>query len=242
MQEVIVRVKNKEQLAAVIDRSDVAGLILESGAFHVPETGKKIWAALPDVAREKKLEPIEKMIDKGRNYGFLVRNFDELEMLKGYEGPVIGDSFLYAYNAEAIAFYRSLFPQMEFIAPDELTDSEMESLEQAAGIEFIYKVYGYQQLMITNQCMNRNYFACQEPCVKFSDDKGNDFYMTSECGQCLDIVYNGLPTSMLDKDVRRSKILYDFTLESAAEVTRILDEGSSAVKSYTRGHHYKGID
>ena len=242
MRKIIVRVKNKAQLAAVIGREDVSGIILESGCLPLPETDKQLWVALPDVAREQKLASIEKIIERGRGAGFLIRNLDELEMLAGFEGPVLGDAFLYAYNSEAVALYQSLFPQMQFIASDELTDDELAALEKSSGVKFIYKIYGYQQLMITAQCMNRNFFGCERPRVDFSDEKGNSFAMTSECGQCMDIVYNGLPTSMLDKDVAAETVLYDFTLESADEVSAVLDNGAAAVKEYTRGHHFKGVD
>ena len=242
MKEVIVRVKNKDQLGAVIGREDVSAIILEAGALPLPETDKKLYLALPDVAREKKLKSIESMIERGSGAGFLIRNLDEMEMIAGFEGPVLADSFLYSYNTEAINLYKRFFPQMEFIAPDELTDDEALKLSKNSGVDFIYKIYGYQQLMITNQCMNRNYYGCLMPKVRFVDDKGNKFVMTSECGQCMDIVYNGVPTSMLDKEVDARRVFYDFTLEEADEVSAILDNGAAAVSEFTRGHHFKGID
>ena len=242
MREIIVRVKNKEQLAAVIGRTDISGIILEFGCLPLPEIDKLLWTALPDVAREQKLASVRQIIERGTGAGFVIKNLDELELLEGFEGPLLGDAFLYAYNTEALQLYLRLFPQMQFIAPDELTDDELAALEKRSGVKFIYKIYGYQQLMITNQCLNRNYFGCEKPRVDFADEKGNKFTMTSECGQCYDVVYNGLPTSMLDKDVQAERVLYDFTLESASEVSDILDRGAAAVEEFTRGHHFKGID
>lgn len=238
---------------------------------------KRFYLQLPDVLREKKSDSVKEIAEKAAAFdGIVIKNIDEFGLLRSLEEAgvldlsdpayhIVGDSFLYAYNAEAVSFYRSFYPQMELILSDELTDREAEALIKsaeergaAAPSDFIYKAYGYQPLMITNQCMNRNYAGCAKPRMRFSDEKKNSFYITSECGQCYDIVYNGLPTVMLDKleqdadgftagGIRISQILLDFTIEEEEEIGRILKdfpwgpEGTAEFRKQTRGHHLKGV-
>ena len=117
----------------------------------------------------------------------------------GYKGKVVADSFLYSCNKEAIDFYRSVFEDIDFIAPVELTLKELKKLEHDADVDFIYKAYGYQQLMITTQCFSGAYFRCSKPELVLKDEAGGNFIATSECASCYDTIHNGLPTFMLDK-------------------------------------------
>ncbi len=286
MADIIVRVKNKiqfqevlafDQVNRVIADFSCAALDIETIRKEHPE--KKFYLQLPDVLREKKAESVARIAEKAKLFdGIVIKNIDEMgllkEILKAYEGSeatadlenwqLIGDSFLYAYNTSALSFYRSHFPAMQFILSDELTDREAQQLilsaENEVGIspeEFICKVYGYQPLMITNQCLNRNYAGCEKPLMQFADEKKHQFYITSECGQCYDIVYNGQPTCMLDKLTEApdgfemdgfvyQNILIDFTIEPEAEVRRILSGFFGGEKelclNFTRGHHYKGVE
>ena len=230
-------------------------------------TQKKFLLQLPDVLREKKAEAVRAIAQRAASFdGIVIKNLDEIGLVEelmrdgALPGPeetrIVGDAFLYAANTAALSFYRSRFPGMQFILNDELSDRECASLIRAAeakGIaaasDFMYKVYGYQPLMITNQCLNRNYAGCTKPRMEFADEKKNRFLITSECGQCYDILYNGLPTCMLDKvgteDGPGSSVfpnlLIDFTVETEAEVKQILSAEAFVPERKTRGHHYKEI-
>jgi len=270
-------VKNKIQLQAAITSGAADVFLLDFACASVDIEGLKaehpelqFYLQLPDILREKKAESVQKIAGRALLFdGIVIKTFDEIGLVKELaQGPrkwqIIGDAFLYAYNTEALAFYKSFFPEMKFILPDELTDREISQLIAAAreqGIaaeqDFIYKAYGYQPLMITNQCLNRNYAGCEKPLMQFADEKKNQFYITSECGQCYDIIYNGQPTVMLDKmsetdegfeidGIVYSNIMYDFTIEPKEDITRILSgtpEGENGlVSNLTRGHHYKGVE
>lgn len=269
MKDIIARVKNKTQLKSVLSFDRITAVIADYGCASAdikklkeehPE--KRFFLQLPDVLREKKSGSVKQLAEKGLLFdGIAVKNPDELGLLAEPEfkenlRELIGDAFLYAYNSEAIAFFRSLFPGMRFILSDELTDREAEELIASAsgqGIaepeDFIYKIYGYQPLMITNQCMNRNYAGCMKPLMQFADEKRNRFFISSECGQCYDIVYNGQPTVMTDKlNSAFKNILFDFTIEDDGEIRRILNGFLSGDKAsvfipekLTRGHHFKGV-
>ncbi len=258
MKNIIARVKTKEQFNAVINFNEIYTVIGSSAVFSLmrDRDDKEFFLSLPDVLRENKVKQAKVDINKAKeaNTGVLIKNIDELSMAKEMEfaKDVIGDSFLYAYNDFAFDFYKSIFPNMKFILSDELSDKELESLKEVSKENLIYKAYGYQQLMITNQCMNRNYWGCLKPLLKFKDDKNNEFYVSSECGYCYDIVYNGQPTNMLDKldEIKFENILLDFTIESEEETKSVIEIALNAAKhvpislknKYTRGHHYKGVD
>lgn len=283
MSNLYVRVKNKKQFEAACQAggfdvliADYASAPARIGDVKAAHPHTAFYLQLPDVLRENKTASVKEMAQKALSYdGMVIKNLDELglllQMAKSQPLPehyvVVGDAFLYAYNSAALSFYKNLFPQMRFIAADELTDVELASLITdstkkglANASDFLYKAYGYQPLMITNQCLNRNYYGCLKPQLAFTDEKKNRFPVTSECGQCYDIVYNGQPTVMLDNAVRTAdgfridrhlfaNILLDFTLESAEEVTRILAAAAKCLplpsdffKYYTRGHHYSAVE
>lgn len=284
MADIVVRTKNRKQMKPVLSCDAVRTVIADFGCASIdiqkikeehPE--KRFYLQLPDVLREKKADSVKEIAEKAAAFdGIVIKNFDEFGLLTELKEAgvfdlsdpdyhIVGDSFLYAYNADAVAFYKSFYPRMELILSDELTDREAEALRKtaeergvAAPSDFIYKAYGYQPLMITNQCMNRNYAGCAKPLMRFSDEKKNAFYITSECGQCYDIVYNGLPTVMLDKleqdgegflsgGIRFDQILLDFTIEDEDEIGRILrgfpcgPEKAAEFRKQTRGHHLKGV-
>ena len=278
MPDIIVRVKNKTQLLTALSFEKVRTVIADYGCAQTdpallkketPE--KKIYLQLPDVLREKRAGSVRQIAERGALFdGIVIKNLDEIGLLKEMSrlgGPldleektIVGDAFLYAPNVAALSFYRSLFPTMKFILNDELSDKECAMLIQEAEAkgaafpsDFIYKAYGYQPLMITNQCLNRNYAGCMKPLMEFADEKKNRFLITSECGQCMDIVYNGHPTFMLDKVFENetgfragafsfSNLLLDFTVETEEEMRTVLSGNGQIPFKMTRGHHYKEIE
>ena len=250
--QLFIRLRTAGQLDAVLEwvqgEEQVPVLILDhglAGSLSRVLDIAPVYLCLPDVARQSRIESVEQMISGlPEKAGLAVRNPDELGMLlqTGHQGPLIGDPFLYAYNREAIFFYREYFPSMQFILSDELTDRELRELTKEEPESFIYKIYGYQPLMITNQCMSRNYTDCREKKLEFRDGKGNRFTAVSSCSQCVSTIYNGLCTSMLDKleEIPYRNLLIDLTTEDKKDALQILRGKLPEV--VTRGHHYKGID
>ena len=244
------RVRTKDQLEMALRLGGMQVLLLDDELAANPPAASslpddcRIYLCLPDVARESRSSLIRQMVQKlPESWGLLIRNPDELGLLQqmNYQGALIGDSWLYAYNSQAIRFYLEVFSQMQFICSDELTDKELESL----GVQknrMIMKAYGYQPLMISNQCLNRNYSDCREKIRRFTDGRGEQFFVLSHCRQCCSTVYNGKSTWMADRigQMGYSNILFDFTMENAEDMQNILWQNCPG--EYTRGHHYRGIE
>lgn len=252
--ETWIRVKTKEQLAAVrnsqvrVDHLILdAAFVLAEPEFNSLAAEMKTYLQLPDVLRQNKKEAVKALLDKASACdGLVVKNLDELGLLLEMHAQerfaIIGDAFLYAYNRDAIRFYRELVPEMKFICSDELTDKEAKELMDDKEA-FIYKVYGYQTVMITAQCVRKNRGACKQSCGRtdLRDETGNILYAENDCDLCHTVIYNGVPTSMLDKDTREdTNILYDFTIEETETVKRIFE--TKQCSSYTRGHHLSPVD
>ena len=91
---------------------------------------------------------------------------------------------------------------------------------------------------------------------------GNTFYVRNYCSDCYNVIYNGVPTSILDRlDVlpdKKDGYYVEFTVEDSAMVRNIMDyvgeniigqsvpdkesHANSPIKDYTRGHYFRGID
>ena len=169
--------------------------------------------------------------------------FRSLGMLQsiGYQGELIGDAFLYAMNSQSIQFYLELFPQMRFIGNDELTFRELKEL-QVDPARMILKVYGRQVLMISNQCLSRNYSKCRNREQLFRGKQHDRFIAVSSCSQCYSTIYNGIGTWIADRPEAQGygHVLYDFTIERPEEMMAILR--GEQPSEFIRGHFEKGIE
>lgn len=243
-----LRICTEEQLDTALRWGKMQVLLLDGALAETPRdlpgwTGETVLC-LPEVARQSRLPLIQNMLrDLPKETGIMVRNLDELGMLRqmGYRGRIIGDASLYVSNTFAMQFYLDLFPQMQFLCSDELTDKEQEQIRSDKG-RMIVKVYGHQPLMISNQCLNRNYTDCRKKGQWFRDSRRERFYVKSSCTQCFSIIYNGKCTYMGDRirEMGYQRILYDFIMEDPQQMLRILN--GSVPQDYTRGHHYKGVE
>lgn len=233
------------------------------------ELGFKVFIALPEVLRQRKLKTYSDMTAVINEFdGVMIRNLDELGYIieNGYKGPVIADAGLYVYNDLACDFYRGHMENVSFVASQELTLDEIRDL----SVEPALKIYGHQKVMVTANCISGNYqHGCADKKVdgtgdvlKLTDDMGNVFYVRNYCSDCYNVIYNGVPTSLLDRGDELNGIMDDcyieFTVENADMVRNIMDhigknilgqelsDGRNTVKDpvkdYTRGHYYKGID
>ena len=207
------------------------------------------YVCLPEITRQSKLELTKNMmqcIPDGA--GVLIRTPDQLEMAVeyGFKGPVAGDSFLYAYNSHSMKLYKELIPDIQFISSDELTDNELK----LTGGDVIFKAYGHQVLMVTNQCLMKNYYGCRQGIVRFRNENNDRFFTANRCSHCLSVIYDSRIINMTDRldEIPYEKIMLDLTVENAEQTREVLsriDSGQCSdahAAGFTRGHHYKGVE
>lgn len=261
-----VSVKTMEQFQIVNNYEFVRHIIIDYNIIREAEVGKmnsekKVYVAFPDILRENKKHNMKDLYFlAGMTDGIYVKNIDELGLLKeyGYKGTVLLDSFLYAYNDEAIRFYKDSFDNVIFVGSVELTHQESESL--CTGT--VERLYGYQPVMITAQCFINNYLdGCgynRSKRFSFRDEKGNRFFSVNNCRDCYSIIYNGVPTDNVKQLTNNrntditNEYLIDFTIESGDQTKKVMDrleqihtgvyDPVNDEMDYTRGHYIKGIE
>ena len=224
-----------------------------------------VFIALPEIFRQKNLVEYADMLSDISDFdGVMIRNIDELGYLIeiGYKGDVVADAGLYVYNDHAAAFYKNQIHNISFVSSAELTYNEIKNL----STNTLLKIYGYQKVMVSANCISGNYCggcAHKTPqMMNLTDDMGNVFYVRNYCGECYNIMYNGVPTSILD----RLDLIHDsfadayieFTVEDGEKTNKIMDyiekniigldgieqdnDVHAPIKEYTRGHYFKGIE
>ena len=73
------------------------------------------------------------------------------------------------------------------------------------------------------------------------DETKNNLFAENICDLCHTVIYNGVPTSVMDKVTEEyENLLYDFTIEDARTVKAVLETKQCSI--YTRGHHLTPID
>lgn len=224
-----------------------------------------VFIALPEIFRQKNLVEYADMLSDISDFdGVMIRNIDELGYLIeiGYKGDVVADAGLYVYNDHAAAFYKNQIHNISFVSSAELTYNEIKNL----STNTLLKIYGYQKVTVSANCISGNYCGgCAQKSsqmMNLTDDMGNVFYVRNYCGECYNIMYNGVPTSILD----RLDLIHDsftdayieLTVEDGEKTNKIMDyiekniiglgdmeqdnDVHAPIKEYTRGHYFKGIE
>lgn len=259
MQKVYIRIRSKEHIAALLAAFTGAQIPEENVVIMIPLgmdrntvrqlSGRKfcLYADLPFIARENESDRIKSDLDEADwADGMVVKNIDELGLLKdrAYDGEVIGDSFLYAYNGEAIRFYLEMFPGLLFLAPDELTDEELGRLPYQEKI--IYKLYGRARVMFTAQSFSSNYDRGKGGRILLESARQDRFIAMDE-DYGYSTVYTAEPVSMLgqEENLKWNAVFLDLTTEDDRNAEAVLSAfflGTKVPGAASPGHHYRGID
>ena len=175
---------------------------------------------------------------------------------------LFGSPFLYCMNAESVKFWKKRMCGMSL--PYELCEREIRTLlnrireDGIAGLEM--PVYGHIPMMVTANCIvgsfDRNKCPNAQKQIWLKDRTGKRMYVKTECGYCLNTIYNSVPLSM-HKHMPKLQKLYEngllssfslyFTMENAEQTKKVLDrylypdQGIWAPGSYTNGHFQRGV-
>ncbi|MCM1157639.1 MAG: U32 family peptidase [Bacteroidales bacterium] len=215
------------------------------------EKDKSCFVVLPPVLRSSVLKELEEL-PLEEIPGIMVRNLDELAYLNHfqYRGTIVTDYSLYAMNDYAAEFIRRSQPGAEITVPVELNRKQLNRLGYLGrGSEI--EVYGYQQLMVSAQCMQAAVGGCNQNNSGFimKDRLNKSFFVRCNCRYCYNIIYNGIPTVLMDlveneEKLNRNRRIH-FITEEEREISEVFDalfcqkawEGEK-----TRGHYNRGVE
>lgn len=251
-----ILVSQKEQLAVADSYKQYFGRIYidlqyfsKDDIMGMVEQGREYYYVLPAVLRGASFRewaqlPITKM------YGVVVRNIDELAYLKqiGYKGYVITDYSVYAMNREAACWIRRQLPHTVITLPVELNEKQLERMKLSSTE---LEVYGYQQLMVSAQCVGATVGRCNHAdagCF-LTDRMGKQFFVACICKYCYNLVYNSVPTVLFDclsQSLREHcDLRLHFTIETKEETEMIIQsflDHSVFRGEKTRGHYKRGVE
>ncbi len=263
---VSVMVSNENLLDIVLSYKEVENIYLDEVFFNnkslldnvekIKSANKKIYIVLPHIFRKqasnKEWLDIIKVSD-----GVVIRNIDELGYI--YENNIttniILDYSMYSYNSKAIEFYNQLLDNPIITLPVEQNKEELKNICNSNS-ELI--VYGYNNVMYSAQCVNKNTLKCdkQEKYIILKDRKNFKFTVRNVCKYCYNVMYNPVPMSILDycEDIINMGIKHyriDLTIETSTQAKKVLDkyinrfvydiEDNTDIGEVTKGHFYRGI-
>lgn len=256
-------VSNEEQFDTLIHNSKILEIYLDLQYFpkeviielikNADQT-KLLYLVMPPVLRVQYLTEIHDILEQTEDSiaGIVVRNMDELAYLydKGYSGRVITDYSLYAMNGFSVEFIRTYFEDARITLPVELNGKQLMALPfLKSNCEMI--VYGYQQLMVSAQCLQATLGQCSgnNPVFQIRDRYRKNFTVQSVCKYCYTLYYNGVPTVLFDDigDGFSQNMTWrlHFTKEEKTEVQKVLDcvfRNECYEGERTRGHYNRGVE
>lgn len=252
----VIFVSTKEQLATASEqREHFARIYIDMQYFDTKDiedmirTKQKVYYALPAVLRSAMLQEWNTLSWKDM-YGVVIRNLDELAYLKliGFPGKVITDYSVYAMNDIAAGWLQQQFPEVIVTLPVELNQKQLQNMNIISGE---LEVYGYQQLMVSAQCVQNTTGGCNGNNTRcyLTDRLNKQFFVASVCKYCYNLIYNGIPTVVFDivpESMRRQLDLrlhfINETKEQTETIIRAFLEQSAPEGEKTRGHFKRGVE
>lgn len=274
-----VAVQTREQLKLALKYREIKAIYGDYEIFsdrnegnidlidEVKSRGKSFYMILPHICRLSAYETLKEDIFSLKEQkidGYLVKNFEEIALLKEIYGEQFNDKDIilnynmYIYNKEAKEFWRKKGIS-HFTAPVELNSRELKKL-QIYDCDMI--IYGYQPVMVSAQCLMASTNGCH-PCKNgerrntyLSDRLNKKFFVQTHCKMCYNIIYNGQRLYLLDQleeinEMAPKSLRLDFTLETVEEMKMVLDTflasgggrmGPLIIDNITTGHFKRGIE
>lgn len=214
------------------------------------ENDKEVFIALPAIVRDSNVEMTEKLMNAilGNDLidGMLIRNMEELLIFKEYNSggnkdcgkKTVLDSNIYVYNRETGIFLSEENQDIcidRISSPVELDENELSELINAIHTETELTVYGKVPVMQSEQCIKKTLNKCdhlfgtetiiQNGRNKHNSTKNNVSYsVMCLCDYCFTTIFDSRAKNIdvsLAKKLGCGSIRYDFTTETADEVSKI---------------------
>ena len=242
---------------------------LEAAVKEIHAAGKQAGYAFPYVLRENS----EGLL---RKQGSVLKQFDRI-WVRSYDGIGFAKEELYL-PAEKLALDAGLYVFSNEAAADFMADgfagytASMElnrkELAHMENKQAELMLYGYAPLMISAQCVYKNYASCireqkkesgkQSQRLYLNDRYQKQFEVQRDCTHCYNVIYNSQPTYLLHHADEISGLDFGahrivFCNESAKQMHGILQQYEDAFRSgrkiqppkegtYTNGHFRRGVD
>lgn len=274
--EINVYLEKREYVKEAAVFSEVSCIYLDASEFSAEDIriykkqfpNKRFYYMLPPVFRDAEQNWLKreysKLLQAGVD-GFAARNLDEVSFLlekacdvreHSFAVPIRLDSTLYAFNCESMRVLEEEWKAERITLPLELNQRE---LAQIADEKSELVVYGYLPMMVSAQCTRKYEKGCNQESgvLTLTDRYKNRFVIKNRCKFCYNRIYNCKPLSLLSakREVDRIApyaVRLDFTVEPAAEVSKILSKFIQAYQNdvlfseepfaFTRGHLKRGIE
>lgn len=242
---------------------------LEVALKEIHAAGKKAGYAFPYVLRENSEGLLRKQVSVLKRFDRIwVRSYDGIgfakEELHLPAEKLALDAGLYVFSNEAADdFMAAGFAG--YTASMELNRKELAHMENEQAELMLY---GYAPLMISAQCVYKNYASCikeqkkesgkQPQRLYLNDRYQKQFEVQRDCTNCYNVIYNSQPTCLLHHadeigglDFGAHRIV--FRNESVKQMHGILQQYEDAFRSgrkiqppkegtYTNGHFRRGVD
>ena len=262
-----VLVRNLEQLKVAIEYEQVEEIYIESPLCFesqimnmvrgLSEKHKKVYAALPYIFRRPAILEFKKNYEKlAESYqGLLIRNFESLRLLKEFEysKEIHGDYNLYIFNKASKEWMKDC-GILRPTGPVELNEKELQKLDLQ---DCTFIAYGYQPVMITAGCIQKNSKECNKKNSKIyiKDRYRKEFCVQMYCDYCYNVIYNTAPLYLADQcnlldRLNPKRFRLDFSQEKPDEMRKILKAYDRAINQgmelafsgdFTRGHIKRGV-
>ncbi|WP_177976353.1 U32 family peptidase [uncultured Eubacterium sp.] len=242
---------------------------LEAALKEIHAAGKQAGYAFPYVLRENSEGLLRKQVSVLKRFDRIwVRSYDGIgfakEELHLPAEKLALDAGLYVFSNEAADdFMAAGFAG--YTASMELNRKELAHMENEQAELMLY---GYAPLMISAQCVYKNYASCikeqkkesgkQPQRLYLNDRYQKQFEVQRDCTNCYNVIYNSQPTCLLHHadeigglDFGAHRIV--FRNESVKQMHGILQQYEDAFRSgrkiqppkegtYTNGHFRRGVD
>ncbi|MBR3396888.1 MAG: U32 family peptidase [Lachnospiraceae bacterium] len=242
-----------------IDRVYIpAGLFAEKEwqeeARKLQRLGKEVSIALTVPSRNADRPEYSGLIRMAAelDFSFLSGSVEDTALLLewGLEDRIRLDSGVYTMNSESMEFWHGQGIVRDTV-PLELSRKELKRRDNRFS-EMI--VYGRIPLMVSAQCVMKNYGRCSRDNAKLvlRDRRNYRFPVYCDCFACRNIIYNSVPLSLISrkeevKELQPGGVRFVFTDEPAEQVRSLLnswiqEEPYREDFEFTRGHFNRGVE
>lgn len=197
----------------------------------------KVFLYMPSIIRENYFSSLNSTIEKSLKLGvkgFVISHISQIESLRKYNLPVIGNYTLNVYNNESIKTLKD-FGLVKFTPSVELEKTDLLELLNLASLPSELIVYGKTPLMTNNYCYlgksNRCYKDCKKLCLENSkfylkDRLGFEFRIVPDNTCTITTIYNSKITSINYTDFinKINSVRIDILDENLDDIQKIINK------------------